>query len=115
MMDVLSGALTGSGVATEVCTAPTSPRARSRAGHLFLAMTPTALGDPEGYESQVQQLIDEVKGVPLAQGFDEVFYPGELRTGPRGPTPRQAVSSWRRSPCSSCAARRGDGCRVRRE
>jgi len=26
----------------------------------------------------VQRLIDEVKSVPLAQGFDEVFYPGEV-------------------------------------
>ena len=24
------------------------------------------------------QLIDDVKAVPLAQGFDEVFYPGEV-------------------------------------
>ena len=27
---------------------------------------------------EFRQLIDEVKGVPLAQGFDEVFYPGEV-------------------------------------
>jgi LDH2 family malate/lactate/ureidoglycolate dehydrogenase len=26
----------------------------------------------------VRQLIDEVKSVPLAQGFDDVFYPGEV-------------------------------------
>ena len=26
----------------------------------------------------MRQLIDEVKTVPLAQGFDEVFYPGEV-------------------------------------
>ena len=26
----------------------------------------------------MRQLIDEVKDVPLAQGFDEVFYPGEV-------------------------------------
>ena len=26
----------------------------------------------------MRQLIDEVKAVPLAQGFDEVFYPGEV-------------------------------------
>jgi LDH2 family malate/lactate/ureidoglycolate dehydrogenase len=77
LMDVLSGALTGSGVATEV-HGPYEPTARSRAGHLFLAIDPAAMGDPAGYEAQVQRLIDEVKSVPLAQGFDEVFYPGEL-------------------------------------
>jgi LDH2 family malate/lactate/ureidoglycolate dehydrogenase len=77
LMDVLSGALTGSGVATEV-HGPYEPTARSRAGHLFLAIDPAAMGDRAAYEAQVQRLIDEVKGVPLAQGFDEVFYPGEL-------------------------------------
>jgi LDH2 family malate/lactate/ureidoglycolate dehydrogenase len=77
MMDVLAGALTGSGVATEV-HGPYEPAARSRAGHLFLAIDPAAMGDPAAYDAQVQRLIDEVKGVPLAQGFDEVFYPGEL-------------------------------------
>ena len=77
MIDVLSGALTGSGVATEV-HGPYEPAARSRAGHLFLAIDPAALGDRGEYESRVQRLIDEVKAVPRAQGFDEVFYPGEV-------------------------------------
>jgi LDH2 family malate/lactate/ureidoglycolate dehydrogenase len=77
LMDVLSGALTGSGVGTEV-HGPYEPEARSRAGHLFLAIDPAALGDPADYEQRVQRLIDEVKGVPLAQGFGEVFYPGEV-------------------------------------
>jgi LDH2 family malate/lactate/ureidoglycolate dehydrogenase len=77
LMDVLSGALTGSGVGTEV-HGPYEPEARSRAGHLFLAIDPAALGDPADYEARVQRLIDEVKGVPRAQGFDEVFYPGEV-------------------------------------
>ena len=77
LMDVLSGALTGSGVGSEV-HGPYEPEARSRAGHLFLAIDPTALGDRAEYEARVQRLIDEVKGVPLAQGFDEVFYPGEV-------------------------------------
>src|SRR3954471_20886073 len=77
LMDVLSGALTGSGVGTEV-HGPYEPDARSRAGHLFLAIDPAALGDRAGYEARVRQLIDEVKDVPLAQGVDEVFYPGEV-------------------------------------
>ncbi len=77
LMDVLSGALTGSAVGTGV-HGPYEPEARSGAGHLFLALDPAAFGDRAGYEERVRQLIDEVKGVPLAQGFDEVFYPGEV-------------------------------------
>jgi LDH2 family malate/lactate/ureidoglycolate dehydrogenase len=77
LMDVLSGALTGSGVGPEV-HGPYEPEARSRCGHLFLALDPAAFGDPAGYTARVSRLVDEVKGVPLAQGFDEVFYPGEV-------------------------------------
>jgi LDH2 family malate/lactate/ureidoglycolate dehydrogenase len=77
LMDVLSGALTGSSVGTAV-HGPYEPAARSGAGHLFLALDPAAFGDVAAYTARVEQLIDEVKAVPLAQGFDEVFYPGEL-------------------------------------
>jgi LDH2 family malate/lactate/ureidoglycolate dehydrogenase len=77
LMDVLSGALTGSGVGTEV-RGPYEPEGSSRCGHLFLALDPAAFGEPADYAARVEQLIGEVKSVPLAQGFDEVFYPGEV-------------------------------------
>src|SRR3712207_1230223 len=77
LMDVLSGALTGSAVGTGV-HGPYEAEERSGCGHLFLALDPDAFGDRAGYEERVRQLIDEVKSVPLAEGFDEVFYPGEV-------------------------------------
>jgi LDH2 family malate/lactate/ureidoglycolate dehydrogenase len=77
LMDVLSGALTGSAVGTGV-HGPYEPEARSGCGHLFLALDPAAFGDPAGYAARVERLVAEVKGVPLAHGFDEVFYPGEV-------------------------------------
>jgi LDH2 family malate/lactate/ureidoglycolate dehydrogenase len=77
LMDVLSGALTGSGVGTDV-HGPYEAESRSGCGHLFLALDPAAFGDPAGYATRVERLLDQVKAVPLAQGFDEVFYPGEV-------------------------------------
>ncbi|MCZ2860076.1 Ldh family oxidoreductase [Blastococcus sp. VKM Ac-2987] len=77
LMDVLSGALTGSAVGTGV-HGPYEAAERSRCGHLFLVLDPDAFGDRAGYEARVRQLVDEVKAVPLAQGFDEVFHPGEV-------------------------------------
>ena len=68
LMDVLSGALTGSGVGTDV-TGPYEPEGSSRCGHLFLALDPAAFGDRAGYEARVEGLVAEVKGVPLAPGF----------------------------------------------
>ena len=77
MMDVLSGALTGSAVGTGV-HGPYEPEARSGCGHLFLALDPGVVGDRAGYEARVRQLVEEVTSVPLARGFDEVFTPGEV-------------------------------------
>jgi LDH2 family malate/lactate/ureidoglycolate dehydrogenase len=77
MMDVLSGALTGSAVGTGV-SGPYEPEARSGCGHLFMALDPDAFGDRAGYEARVRQLVEEATSVPLAQGFDEVFTPGEV-------------------------------------
>jgi LDH2 family malate/lactate/ureidoglycolate dehydrogenase len=77
MLDVLAGALTGSSVATSV-HGPYEPEARSGCGHLFLVLDPLAFGTADSFGSRVEQLIAEVKSVPLAAGFEEVFYPGEL-------------------------------------
>jgi LDH2 family malate/lactate/ureidoglycolate dehydrogenase len=77
LVDVLSGALTGSAVGTGV-HGPYEAEERSRCGHLLLVLDPDAFGDRAGYEARVRQLVDEVRSVPLAQGFEEVFYPGEV-------------------------------------
>lgn len=77
MMDVLSGALTGSAVGTGV-HGPYEADKPSGAGHLFLAIDVNATGDPEGYAERVAQLVGEVKSAPLAQDASEIFYPGEV-------------------------------------
>lgn len=76
MIDVLTGALTGSGVASSV-HGPYKPAARSCCGHLFMALDVRAFGDEAGYTARIAQLMSEVKNVPLAPGFDGVLYPGE--------------------------------------
>lgn len=77
LMDVMSGALTGSKVGRGV-HGPYEADKKSGAGHMFIAIDASIAGDREGYEERVAALIEEAKSVPLAQGFNEVFYPGEL-------------------------------------
>jgi len=77
MMDVLSGALTGSNTGSRV-GGPYEPEKVSGAGHLFIAIDVAAMGSTEDYLDSVGQLIDEVKTTPLAPGNNEIFYPGEL-------------------------------------
>ena len=77
MMDVLAGVLSGSGILTEV-KSPFKTDKPSRCGHFFLALDIEAFGRRETFEARMEQMIAEVKAVPLAPGFDEILYPGEL-------------------------------------
>lgn len=44
----------------------------------MIALDIAAFGPLGELEARVEGLIAELKSVPLAQGFDEVFYPGEI-------------------------------------
>jgi LDH2 family malate/lactate/ureidoglycolate dehydrogenase len=76
MMDVLSGVLTGSAFGAAV-SGPYQAERRSGCGHLFIALHVAAFGDPDGFARRMEQLVAEVRSVPLAPGFDEILYPGE--------------------------------------
>jgi LDH2 family malate/lactate/ureidoglycolate dehydrogenase len=77
MMDILSGALTGSHTGSRV-GGPYEAEKVSGAGHLFIAIDVATMGDTAEYLASVGQLIEEVKSTPLAPGNSEIFYPGEL-------------------------------------
>jgi LDH2 family malate/lactate/ureidoglycolate dehydrogenase len=77
MIDMLSGVLTGGGFGAEV-TGPYQAQRRSRAGHFMLAVNIETLQPLAEFNARIDTLITELKSVPLAQGFDEVFYPGEI-------------------------------------
>lgn len=77
MMDVLAGVLTGSAYSTGVA-GPYVPDARSGSGHLVIAIkVGSVLGD-DVFASRIDDLIESTKSVQLAEGFSEVFYPGEI-------------------------------------
>ncbi|MBV8210040.1 MAG: Ldh family oxidoreductase [Burkholderiaceae bacterium] len=77
MMDVLSGVLTGSAFGTAV-NGPYQFDRRSGSGHLLIALDIEAFQPLSEFHERMEQLIRQVKAVPLAKGFEEVFYPGEL-------------------------------------
>ena len=77
MMDVVSGVLTGSGFGSDV-HGPYQFANPSQCGHLAMAFNIAAFQPISEFYSRIEKLITEVKGVPLAQGFTEVFYPGEI-------------------------------------
>ena len=77
MMDMLSGVLTGSGFGADVA-GPYQAERRSRAGQMMIALNIEAMQPMAEFNARVEALIAQIKAVPLAQGFDEVFYPGEI-------------------------------------
>jgi LDH2 family malate/lactate/ureidoglycolate dehydrogenase len=76
MVDVLSGVLSGSGFLDEV-HGPYDPVNRSRAGHLMLALDIAAFQPLEEFHARMERYVESLKAVPVAEGVDEVFYPGE--------------------------------------
>jgi len=77
MMDMLSGVLTGSGFGAQIA-GPYQAERRSRAGQLMIALNIDAMQPLAEFNSRMEELISQIKSVPLAQGFSEVFYPGEI-------------------------------------
>ncbi|GAA3598228.1 Ldh family oxidoreductase [Agrococcus terreus] len=77
MMDVLSGALTGSHVGNRV-GGPYEAGRVSGAGHLVIAIDAATMDVDGTYAGLIEELVAQVHGTPLAVGSDEVVYPGEL-------------------------------------
>jgi len=77
MVDVLSGVLTGSGFLSSVHS-PYKTAEKSNCGHLMIALNIEAFQPLAQFNTRMEEFADEIKAVPTAKGFDEVFYPGEI-------------------------------------
>ena len=80
MVDMLSGVLTGSGFLSAVHS-PYNTAEKSNCGHLMIAMNVAAFQPLAEFNKRMERFIAEIKSVPLAKGYDEVFYPGEIEAG----------------------------------
>lgn len=76
-IDILAGILTGSSFAPNI-VGPYSPRGRSGVGHLFIAFNIENFMPINDFNARVEKLIQSMKDVPLADGFEEILFPGEL-------------------------------------
>ena len=77
IVDMLSGVLTGSAFGTGVA-GPYQTERKSGAGHLMIALDIAAFQPLATFNARMEEMIGELKAVPLAQGHEEVFYPGEI-------------------------------------
>jgi LDH2 family malate/lactate/ureidoglycolate dehydrogenase len=77
MMDMLSGVLSGSAFGAAV-HGPYQTEHRSGAGQFMIALNIAAFQPLAEFGERMERYIAELKAVPLAQGFEEIVYPGEL-------------------------------------
>ena len=77
MVDMMSGVLTGSGFLSAVHS-PYMTAEKSNCGHFMMALNIEAMQPLAQFNARMEQWVEEIKSVPLAQGCDEVFYPGEM-------------------------------------
>jgi LDH2 family malate/lactate/ureidoglycolate dehydrogenase len=77
IVDILSGVLTGSGFLSQVHS-PYKTSERSNCGHLMIAINIEAFQPLETFNARMDDYIAELKSVPLAKGFEEINYPGEI-------------------------------------
>ena len=76
MMDVFSGALSGSAFAGGV-TNPYDPSKPADVGHFIVAIKPDLFMDMEEFKSRMDYLYQRVVSSEKAAGVDRVYYPGE--------------------------------------
>jgi LDH2 family malate/lactate/ureidoglycolate dehydrogenase len=80
MVDMLSGVLTGSGFLSNVHS-PYKTAEKSNCGHLMIALNIAAFQPLTEFNARMERFIAEIKAVPTARGFNEIFYPGEIEAG----------------------------------
>lgn len=77
MMDVFSGALSGSAFAGEV-TGPYDPSKPADVGHFLVAIKPDLFMSLDEFRDRIQYLYDKVVGSEKAAGVERIYFPGEL-------------------------------------
>lgn len=77
LMDVLAGVLSGSQFLSCV-NGPYHFDKLSGAGHFLSVYDVEAFVERVEFDQRIERFISEIKAQPLAQGFDEIFYPGEM-------------------------------------
>ena len=77
VVDMLAGVLSGSSFLSAV-NGPYKADLKSGAGHFLTAYDIEAFMPLAEFNARMDAFIGEIKSVPLAQGTEEIFYPGEM-------------------------------------
>lgn len=77
MMDILSGVLSGSNWGGTV-NGPYQYTKKGGTGHLIIAINIEAFRPLNEFNTEMEKMIAYIKECPLAPGYEEIYYPGEI-------------------------------------
>lgn len=78
-VEIFSGILTGAAYGPHVQSLFAEDQGPANVGHFFILIDIAPFMAPPLFHILVQQFIQELKEVPLAEGVQEILYPGERR------------------------------------
>ncbi|GEP78830.1 ureidoglycolate dehydrogenase [Staphylococcus carnosus] len=79
MVDILSGSLLGLPFGQHVTSMYEDYSQYRRLGQFHLVINPSYFGDEKQFLEQMNQMVNELHDIEPAQGFDQVYYPGEIQ------------------------------------
>lgn len=77
LMDIFSGVFSGSAFAGDVSSVIDEGTKPQNVGHLVIAIKPDLFMSITDFKARMDFLVGRVKGVPLAEGFEEILIAGE--------------------------------------
>lgn len=76
VFELITSVLVGAPIVEEVHN-ETGEGRRHRQNALIIALDPGAFGDPGEFKDHVDATLDALKGLPVAEGSEGIFFPGE--------------------------------------
>ncbi len=80
MIDVMSGVLTGAGFGPHINNIYGDFDKPQNVGHFFQLIDVNQFMSSESFKGRIDQMINEIKSSPKAEGVDEIYLPGEIET-----------------------------------
>lgn len=79
MVDILAGSLLGLPFGQHVTSMYEDYSQYRRLGQFHLVINPSYFGNEKQFLEQMNQMVNELHDIEPAQGFDQVYYPGEIQ------------------------------------
>ena len=80
MVETLTSIMSGSAMTKNVHAWNTNPNEGGNTGHFFMALDLSKMGNLAEFKKKADDLIDEIKSSPKADGVDKIYFPGEIES-----------------------------------